>query len=84
MFIVADLVSLMPGLFSVGVGVFVLTIFFSLKAKVSSGIHLNTWNYSVCSIRSDAKVMRLHRTRVNKKSLFIVRFDCYYSFVTSQ
>ena len=44
--------------------------FFHRKSKVSSSIHLNTCKYHVCSIKLETKVMRLHKIRVEKISLF--------------
>ena len=45
--------------------------FFPQKAKVSLGIHLNTWKYNVCSIKLETKVMRLHRIWVEKIHCFL-------------
>ena len=36
------------------------------KVKVSSGIHLNTREYNVSFIKLATKVMRLHKTQVDK------------------
>ena len=52
-------------------GVFFVTkFFFSQKVKVSSSIHLNTCKYYVCGIKLETKVMRLHKIRVEKISVF--------------
>ena len=47
-----------------------MTKFFSQKVKVSLSIHLNTCKYYVCDIKLETKVMRLHKIRVRKISLF--------------
>ena len=53
-----------------GGGVIFVTKLFLQKAKVLSGIHLNTWKYNVCSIKLEAKVLRLHRIQVWNISFF--------------
>ena len=50
-------------------GVFFVTKFY-FTVKVSSSIHLNTCKYNVCGIKLETKVMRLHKIRVEKISLF--------------
>ena len=42
------------------------------KAKVLSGIHLNTWKCSVCSIKLEMKLLGLHKIRVKNISMFLV------------
>ena len=44
--------------------------FISQKVKDSSSIHLNTCKYYVCGIKIEAKVMGLHKIRVEKITLF--------------
>ena len=51
-------------------GVFLCPNFISQKVKVSSSIHPNTCKYHVCGIKLNTKVMRLHKFRVEKVSLF--------------
>ena len=60
------MLKLMPGPYSLGGRVYFVTIFFffSQNAKVLFGIHLNTWKSNVCSMKSEAKMMRLQRIRV--------------------
>ena len=50
-------------------GVF-FVIKFYFTEKVSSSIHLSTCNYYVCDTKLETKVMRLHKIRVEKISLF--------------
>ena len=50
--------------------VFFVTKLFSQKVKVSSSIRLNTCKYYVYGIKLETKVMRLHKIRVEKISLF--------------
>ena len=47
-----------------------MTKFYFTEFKVSSSIHLNTCKYYVCGIKLETKVMRLHKIRVKKMSLF--------------
>ena len=47
-----------------------MTSFISQKVKVSSSFHLNTCKYYVCGIELENKVMRLHKIRVQKISLY--------------
>ena len=47
-----------------------MTNFISQKVKVLSSIHLNTCKYYYCGIKLETKVMRLHKIRVEKISLF--------------
>ena len=47
-----------------------MTNFISQKVKDSSSIHLNTSKYYVCGIKIETKVMRLHKIRVEKITLF--------------
>ena len=51
-------------------GYFLLPNFISHKVKVLSSIHLNTCKYYVCVTKLEKKVMRLHKIRVEKISLF--------------
>ena len=44
--------------------------FFFEESQSSSSIHLNTCKYYVCGIKLEKKVMRLHKIRVEKISLF--------------
>ena len=52
----------------------------SQKFKVSPGIHLNTWNYSVRSINLETKVMCLHKIWVEKISLFLLNTYAVHGF----
>ena len=45
----------------------VLTMSFSRRP-----IHLNTWKYTVCSIKLGIKVLRLHKIRVQIFALLLV------------
>ena len=47
-----------------------MTKFISQKVKDLLSIHLNTCKYYVCGIKIDTKVMRLHKIRVEKITLF--------------
>ena len=47
-----------------------MTKFYFTEVKVSSSIHLNTCNNYVRGIKLEKKVMRLHKIRVEKISLF--------------
>ena len=47
-----------------------MTNYLSQKVKVSSSIHINTCKYYVCGIKLETKVMRFHKIRVEKISLF--------------
>ena len=58
----------MPGLR--GWGYFLGPNFISQKVIVLSSIYLNTCKYYVCGIKLEAKVMRMHKIRVEKISLF--------------
>ena len=60
----------MPGLWGLGGGGIFVTNFISQKVKVSSSVYLNTCKYYVCDIKHETKVMRLHKIRVEKISLF--------------
>ena len=51
-------------------GVFFLQNFIPQKVKVSSSIQLNTCTYYVCDKKLETKLKRLHKTRVEKMSLF--------------
>ena len=47
-----------------------MTKFYCTESQSSSSIHLNTCLYNVCGIKLETKVMRLHKIRVEKVSLF--------------
>ena len=49
---------------------FIVTKFYFTESQVSSSIHLNTCKFYVCGIKLETKVMRLHKSRVEKISLF--------------
>ena len=60
-----------------------MTNYFLHKAKVLSGIQLNTLKYNVFSIKLETKVLRLHRIknqRVKNMSLFLVNTYGVYNF----
>ena len=57
----------MPGIKGLGGGgIFCDQILLHRKSK----IHLNTCKYYVCGIKLETKVMRLHKIRVEKITLF--------------
>ena len=67
-------------------GVFLYPNFISQKVKFSSSFHLNACKYYVFSIKLQMKVMRLHRIRVEKISLFhlkkcAVNYFCLLSVI---
>ena len=67
----------MPGLKGLeGGGIFCDQILFHRKSKLS---HLNTCKYYVCSIKLEMKVMRLHKIRVEKMSLFHLK-KCAFNY----
>ena len=57
--------------------------YFHRKSKFRWSMHLNTCKYYVCGIKLETKVMRLHKIRAEKISLFHQRsvlsitFDYY-------
>ena len=50
------------------------------RKSVSSSIHLNTCKYYVCGIKLETKVMRLHKIRVEKISMFHLK-KCAVNYV---
>ena len=61
----------MPGFYGLGGGgIFCDQILFHRKSKFSSSIHLNSCKYYVCGRKLETKVMRLHKIRIEKISLF--------------
>ena len=52
-------------------GIFVTHFYFAESGSFAR-LYLNTWKYNACSIKLETKVMRLHRIRVYKISLFFV------------
>ena len=61
-------------------GVFLLSNFNSLKFKVSPGIHLNTYKYTVWGIKLEKKVMRLHKIQVEMLSSFLLNKYAVHDF----
>ena len=63
---------------SVG-GIFVAILFLLQKAKVLTGIHLNTCKYIVNSLNLGMKVVVFHESRAYNISMFAVN---KYGFIT--
>ena len=58
-----------------------MTKFIIQKVKVSSGIQLNTWKYNVCGIKLELIVLRLHKIRIEKISLFLLNMYAVPNFL---
>ena len=61
-------------------GVFFVTKFYFTESQSFASIHLNTCKYYVCGIKLEAKVMVLHKIRVEKISLFHLCAVNYFNY----